>query len=478
VRRTGGSVGLVRRFKLFSKLEEHNGCVNALHFNDSGTLLASGSDDLNVVVWRWAESKAFFKFDSGHRSNVFQCKFMPFTGDCHLVSCAREGHVRLAELSSTGMCKRTKKLAQHRGAAHKLALLCDSSHVFYSCGEDAVTFQIDLRQDKPNKLCTTKENNHPVELYSIHANPFKSFEFCVAGRDHFVRIYDVRKIGEGESNGVVHKYCPEHLMGSELKANITCAVYNHDGTEVLASYNDEDIYLFDCTKPEPITTAFLHRYTGHRNNATVKGVNFYGPKSEYVVSGSDCGHVFLWDRQSEAIVNYFHADEGGVINVLEPHPSLPVLATSGLDHDVKIWMPLSEEPTKLEGLDKVATKNRKERETESNTDPDIDSHILWMLMQHLRRSRRRYMRNLARDADGPPDDDDSASSSSDPMSDDDDDDGDRDENAGGVNTDGTNADGSHHDRHRHHHSDDAAEDDDDDENADTLPVATVRCNPS
>jgi len=47
----------------------------------------------------------------------------------------------------------------------------------------------------------------------------------------------------------------------------------------------------------------------------VKGVNFYGPRSEYVVSGSDCGNVFLWDRQTSHIVNYFHADEGGVVCV-------------------------------------------------------------------------------------------------------------------------------------------------------------------
>jgi hypothetical protein len=46
---------------------------------------------------------------------------------------------------------------------------------------------------------------------------------------------------------------------------------------------------------------------------TVKGVNFFGPKSEFVVSGSDCGNVFLWHRESEKIVNYFHADDGGVV---------------------------------------------------------------------------------------------------------------------------------------------------------------------
>jgi len=46
---------------------------------------------------------------------------------------------------------------------------------------------------------------------------------------------------------------------------------------------------------------------------TVKGVNFYGPKSEFIVSGSDCGNVFIWHRESARIVNYFHADEGGVV---------------------------------------------------------------------------------------------------------------------------------------------------------------------
>jgi len=51
---------------------------------------------------------------------MFQSKFMPYCGDTHIISCARDGHVRLAELSSTGICKNTKKLAQHHGSAHKV----------------------------------------------------------------------------------------------------------------------------------------------------------------------------------------------------------------------------------------------------------------------------------------------------------------------------------------------------------------------
>ena len=46
---------------------------------------------------------------------------MPFSGDTTLVSCARDGQVRVAELSSTGVCKGTKKIVQHKQAAHKVS---------------------------------------------------------------------------------------------------------------------------------------------------------------------------------------------------------------------------------------------------------------------------------------------------------------------------------------------------------------------
>lgn len=67
-----GSLHSVQRLELMYKLEAHHGCVNALHFNSSGTLLASGSDDLSIVVWDWALGKFLVFYDSGHRSNVFQ----------------------------------------------------------------------------------------------------------------------------------------------------------------------------------------------------------------------------------------------------------------------------------------------------------------------------------------------------------------------------------------------------------------------
>lgn len=74
VRRVCGARGLVQRLELQGRLERHTGCVNTLHFNPSGTRLASGSDDLRVVIWDWAIRRAELEFDSGHKSNVFQVR--------------------------------------------------------------------------------------------------------------------------------------------------------------------------------------------------------------------------------------------------------------------------------------------------------------------------------------------------------------------------------------------------------------------
>jgi WD40 repeat protein len=64
-------------------------------------------------------------------------------------------------------------------------------------------------------------------------------------------------------------------------------------------------------------------------------VNFLGPNDEYVVSGSDDGNWFMWDKKSGVLHDIFEGD-GTVVNVIEGHPYLPLAAVSGIDHTVKV----------------------------------------------------------------------------------------------------------------------------------------------
>ncbi len=99
--------------------------------------------------------------------------------------------------------------------------------------------------------------------------------------------------------------CPEKLK--QTKHSVTCIQYNSNADLLLSTYNDEDIYTFD-TK----TGLVEKSYRGHRNNATVKGVSFFGDK--FIVSGSDDGYVYGWDIETQHIVMSLYADENGVVS--------------------------------------------------------------------------------------------------------------------------------------------------------------------
>lgn len=64
-------------------------------------------------------------------------------------------------------------------------------------------------------------------------------------------------------------------------------------------------------------------YKGHCNVKTVKDVNFYGLNDEYVVSGSDSGHLFIWDKKTSQLLNILEGD-GEVVNVVQGLSLLPL----------------------------------------------------------------------------------------------------------------------------------------------------------
>ncbi|KAI0698580.1 WD40-repeat-containing domain protein [Cytidiella melzeri] len=103
------------------------------------------------------------------------------------------------------------------------------------------------------------------------------------------------------------------------------------------------------------------RYAGACNVETVKDVNFLGPQDEYVVSGSDDGHWFMWNKNSHRLHDILEGDSC-VVNVIEGHPSLPLVAVSGIDTTVKIFAP-------HHGVRRFSRMHMAERITQRNAEP-------------------------------------------------------------------------------------------------------------
>lgn len=64
-------------------------------------------------------------------------------------------------------------------------------------------------------------------------------------------------------------------------------------------------------------------------------MNFLGPDDSFVVSGSDDGNFFVWRKETGALHGIYEGDQH-VVNVIEGHPYLPVVAVSGIDTSVKV----------------------------------------------------------------------------------------------------------------------------------------------
>ncbi|KAF8760148.1 PI3 PI4-kinase family [Rhizoctonia solani] len=108
-------------------------------------------------------------------------------------------------------------------------------------------------------------------------------------------------------------------------------------------------------------------YRGAANVRTVKDVNFLGKSDEFVTSGSDDGNWFLWNKKSGRLLGIWEGD-GSVVNVIEGHPFLPIVAVSGIDDTIKIFEPKAGNKRKshIQNSDDILQQN-----AESNEHPSL-----------------------------------------------------------------------------------------------------------
>ncbi|PUZ40311.1 hypothetical protein GQ55_9G412800 [Panicum hallii var. hallii] len=410
-RRAAGSEDLVMRLQIHRKLDRHTGCVNTVGFNEVGDTLISGSDDQMVMLWDWDTGAVKLEFHSGHGGNVFQARFMPCRDDRTIVTCAADGEVRLAKIQDGGDVS-TTLLGEHGGRAHNLAVEPSSPYIFYSCGEDGLVQHFDLRTNTATKLFLCRSSLRKsglascVHLNAIAIDPRNPNLFAVGGSNAYARVYDIRKHKWDGSSDFAHPsdcYCPPHLV-DDKRVGITGLAFSHL-SELLVSYNEENIYLFpkngglgsdpkssikiganegykstmaasgqDIAQPAPQV------YVGHCNRKTVKRVTFIGPNDEYVASGSDCGRIFIWRKRDGRFLRAMEGDEC-IVNCIEPHPHDMTIASSGIDNDVKMWTPSAIERAPVVNIEELRPRKRRAK--------------LWhfdlpeLLIQHLLASERR-----------------------------------------------------------------------------------------
>lgn len=144
--------------------------------------------------------------------------------------------------------------------------------------------------------------------------------------------------------------------------------------------------------------SLLNSFDGHRNVRTmIKEANFWSDK--FVMSGSDCGHIFIWDKFTGEIVRIIEADEY-VVNCVQPHPlNYPILASSGIDYNVKLFSPLSDKP--IDDRERIPVTVERNRQLIKETSSTIAVPTTFML-QILRAVSRSQNTDELSDIDDEP----------------------------------------------------------------------------
>lgn len=237
---------MVDSFECFQTLEGHSGCVNTLRWNKKGTLLASGSDDHNVKLWRAGTER--FNLETGHEGNVFAVEFLPESNDQKIVTGAADEVVILHDIET--------KQSKRWDLDGRVKRLCTVEHdptLYWAAVEDYnAVYQFDTRTEDPEVVVRSTPQREFVAAKSVAVSEANPHLLVVGFDETAVRLYDRRNFEEPMLN-----LAP--LAVSAQSYHATHVAFNKTGTEVVVNHGGGGgIYVFsvDQSKDPKIMERF------------------------------------------------------------------------------------------------------------------------------------------------------------------------------------------------------------------------------
>lgn len=129
------------------------------------------------------------------------------------------------------------------------------------------------------------------------------------------------------------------MLEKDIDTALTNGQQNHSANERI-DLSDNELNWRSLARD------YNERFVGTSNSKTdIKEANFFGEDGKYIVAGSDDGNLFIFERPSGAVVDVLAADKS-IVNCVQPHPTLCLLASSGIDHEIRLWSPQPDESPK------------------------------------------------------------------------------------------------------------------------------------
>lgn len=329
-------------------------------------------------IWD-SRGKPLERLRTRHCANIFDAHFKP-DEEGLVASCAADGGVCLTPTfagqgshSSSSSASSSRIVWTARSSmALKLSFRPRDPEVLLSSFGDGSVRIFDLRATRPLVASL------PIVPDQSRAMVVAEFSPCGqligTGADDAVRIVDIRQPGDA-TRGLQATRMLRLKSQQRRPCGVSGISWGGAGRMLLANYMAGDIVLFDTVEASrrllhrpiaapsapssessqgasPAVAGDLledlsieaddadsperQRFRGRSNQRTfAKEVRFL-LGDRYVASGGDCGHLFIWRTSDGMLLQRLQAD-GSVCNCVAPHPTLPIIAASGIDDTVKLF---------------------------------------------------------------------------------------------------------------------------------------------
>ncbi|KAK0739785.1 WD40-repeat-containing domain protein [Apiosordaria backusii] len=287
------------------ELDRQQGEVWQVRFSPSGERLATCGSAKGVCIW---DTRTFnlVRMLNGHDTEVSNIAWSP--DDSMLVSCSMDGYAKVWNAQTGELEKQLDKFQEPV-----------SSCVWLPDGSGFITGSL----DKPKSLCEwdlegncvyTWTKRHRTEDLALSADG----NWLVAMDDQCkLHIYNVpRREKEWEVN---------------LRSRLTSVSVSKDSRYILVNTVDDEARLYDIEARE-----MVQKYKGHSGGKVIIRAGFGGASENFVISGSEDGHVYIWHKTTGTLVHKGEAHNPRVNSVSWNPRDSGMFATCGDEGRVKM----------------------------------------------------------------------------------------------------------------------------------------------
>ena len=309
--------------KEINRLEGHSEIVWGVSFSPDGQLIASGSRDRTIKIWR--SDGTLLQTLNGHNDAISSLSFSPDSQTLASVSLDKTVQIwRRNPITGEFISQPQRTLVGHGDWIYSVSFSPDGK-LLATASKDGTINLWDVLHGTPIKIIRAHED----WVSWVSFSPDGQF-LASASEDETVKIW--------RRNGTLVSTLAAHQNGC------TTVTFSPDGQTLATAGRDHMVKIWSRQKNGH---NFTLQKTFKQNTDVIWSLKF-SPDGQYLTSGGDDNIIHIWNVDNGTLVKTLKG-HSGAIAALSFSPNGQLLASASYDKSIKIWSLKSPQLPTLQG---------------------------------------------------------------------------------------------------------------------------------